>query len=391
MNIPNSIDLSCDEIGFISKEIFKITIDEIGQVNETLFANFDLDRLKDEEQNYFIYSSSQDDLINKHPILLNYKTKILKNILKNNYFEFSDDITKKTKKIEQVGYFAKYNHLKEFDFYHWKNVDFLPSNQKLTVNEALKYVVNYRKEKSLKKAIFEYYQEQMVEGKYYFLYPFCVAKYIKDVNIAIRLLLLDFNHFFTEIIDHNSLEYFLQYLTKNYSDKQIENLLKSYLKQEMFWFLDSLDLFAELNDEMRDNFMKVSCRYDALHDEIVSYHRLIMEQKLLDTKYIYTNKQNKANITIESYTVKLPITGKELYDWATRLHNCMAGYSSLIEQCKTTIYGFFKNEQIIFAVEIKNGKIVEARAKYNEELSKEQMNIVFKWYEEHILKKKEDT
>lgn len=389
LDIPNSIELSCDEIGFLSKEIFQISIDELGEIKEELFANFNLDRFKGEDLYCFDDAISQDTFINKHPLLVNYKTKILENIVKNRYFKFSDDINKKIRTMEHIGYFVKYSHLREFDFYYWKNVDLLPQNENLTVNDALNYVINNRKEKSLKKAVFAHYKEEMIENRYYFLYPFCVSKYIQDVNIATRLLKLNFYIYFKGLINHNSLEYFLQYLTKCYSDKQIENLFKSFLKQEIFWFADTIELFAELSDDMRDAFPKIQCKYNILHDEIVYYHRLTMDEKLLDTKYIYTTKQYKANVSIESYNVKLPKTGKELYDWATMLQNCMAGYSSLIEQYKTVIYGFFKNDKIVFAVEIQNGKIVQALAKYNVKLNKNQMDIVLSWYEEFILEKKE--
>ncbi|MEA3554015.1 MAG: PcfJ domain-containing protein, partial [Campylobacterota bacterium] len=383
---PNKIDLSCDEISFLQKNIFQISIDSYGNIDEILFANFKLDQFKYDNWFDFDDYSTQEDITSNHPILSNYKKRILSEIIKNRYFNFSDNIVKNIETLEQVSFFAYSKHLKEFDFYYWEKIGFLPSNQNLTINDALRYVANSRKEKSLKKAIFENYQEQMIDKSYYFLYPYCIAKYIKDINIANRLIDLDLNMYFKEIVNHNSLELFLIYLVKHYSDKQIENLFKSYKKQEMFWFLDTVELFAELSAEMRNNFVKVSCKYNILHDEIITYHRLAMHERLLDTTFNYTQKQLDAIKFIEPYDIRLPQHGLELYNWSTALSNCLAGYSNLIKKYQTIIYGFCKNDEISFAVEIKDNKIIQAKSKYNNDLSKEDMDIVIHWYKEFILK-----
>jgi len=380
LEIPNNIDISCDKISFLKKEIFQVSIDEFGNMKEKLFANFDLN-----DNWYYFNYKTQEEIIDKHSILSGYKKRICHNIINSNYFNLSSNINEKVTTIEEISFFVKNTHLKEFEFLYWKEIDYLPLEKVSTIYDALNYILNNRKEKSLKKAIFENYQEQMIGKSYYFIYPYCITKYIKDTNIAKRLLDLDFNKYFKEIINHHSLEYFLEYLTKHFSDKQILNLFKSYLKQELFWFVDTLELFAELDDNMRENFEKIHCKYDILHDEIVEYHRLAVEHRLLDIKFNYMQNQIDACVQIEQFEVKLPIDGVDLYNWSNILNNCLAGYGEIINSYYTTVYGFFKNDKLVFAVEIQNNKLVQARSKYNQDLAQEDKAVLIKWYEEFIL------
>ncbi len=387
INIPNTIDLSTDTIQYTSKDIYRLNIDDFAEIEETLFADFELEQLRDGNRSYFDGFETQEELINKNPILIRYKKKILEEIKKNRYFNLSEDIYKKANTIEQIQFFVENEQLKEFDFYYWENIHVLPDDDIATIDEALYYVSNNTKAKTLKKAIFENYKEQLREyNGYNFIYPYCIAKYIKDVNIANRLIDLDFKRYAEFLINHDSIEYFLQYLTKHFSDKQIENLLKSYKKHEIFWFTHTIELFAELSEEMRENFPKVSCKYNSLHDEIVVYHRLAVEQRLLNIKFHYFEKQLECCVIVEPYEIRLPCDGGELYSWSNTLSNCLAGYSHMISEYKTTVYGFYQDERIKFAVEIKNNKIIQAKLKFNQELSKEDMALVLGWYEEYILK-----
>ena len=71
----------------------------------------------------------------------------------------------------------KYNNLLDLDFYKWKNVDILPKDEKLTIIKTLDFVMNYRKEKSLKKLIFDNYKFQMREYNFYnFIYIYSISK-----------------------------------------------------------------------------------------------------------------------------------------------------------------------------------------------------------------------
>ena len=77
--------------------------------------------------------------------------------LQNCKYTFNSKVALKTSNLDEYCYFVKYNNLLDLDFYKWKNVDILPKDEKLTIIKALDFVMNYRKEKSLKKLVFDNY------------------------------------------------------------------------------------------------------------------------------------------------------------------------------------------------------------------------------------------
>ena len=191
-----------------------------------------------------------------------------------------------------------------------------------------------------------------------------------DPNIASRMMSLNYSM----IYEHNALEcedieIFFEFLCSRYSYVQIEKLFQSYIDiNEDFWLTHTINLFVELGSEERKNFQKVPSGVEALHNEISIFHRTVMFDKLLIEEFRYSSAQLNACNNISSYSVRLPMTGKELFRWSIALENCLAGYGKKIASGKTIVYGFFENDEIKFAVEIQNKQIVQANLKYNQSL-----------------------
>ena len=70
----------------------------------------------------------------------------------------------------------------------------------------------------------------------------------------------------------------------------------------------------------------------------------------------------------------------ELFAWSDILENCLASYEYFIELQKTTVYGFFIKNKLIFAVEICDGKIIQAYRKYNQPLDSFENKVLNLWY-----------
>lgn len=87
-------------------------------------------------------------------------------------------------------------------------------------------------------------------------------------------------------------------------------------------------------------------------------------------------------VTICGYNVNLPNNNLELYEWANDLRNCLAGYEDRIRSHKTTVYGFFIQSNLIFAVEIQMGAIIQAHRKYNYPIEPQQRKILNLWLKE---------
>ena len=98
----------------------------------------------------------------------------------------------------------------------------------------------------------------------------------------------------------------------------------------------------------------------------------------------YHHQQEKAEAKVLGYEVKLPYNGKELFEWSVHLHNCLSGYINQVHQNLTTIYGFFYQDNLEFAVEIVDKTINQARCKYNKELTPMQNEALKTWFHRYI-------
>ena len=115
---------------------------------------------------------------------------------------------------------------------------------------------------------------------------------------------------------------------------------------------------------------------------------MVLNKHLIDVKFDYEDKFLNACVNIEDYQIKLPLDGIELYEWSSKLQNCLSGYWNLIKEKRTVVYGFYLDNEIKFAVEIKNNKIVQSKSKYNKDLQNKEMNLVKGWFIEFFEEKK---
>ena len=375
--IPSSIDLASNKLSYDKKTIFQIYIDKYGFLVQQTNVNFDLNSLLSKDEKWNADGIEESELINRHTILINYKKKILdklKQLTKSN-------LLKKTTSIEQFSFFLKNDYLLDLDFFYWKDTYFLPYKESLKIDDALDFIGNYRTEKTLKKAIYINYRKQLRKyNSYEYTYIYSVAHYIKDVNIAIRMLEFNFKSHLTLINGENVFYLYMNFLTTLYSDKQIEKLFETYSKKDEFWLIHSIRLFLEV-ENIIDDFPKTKCNYKNIHDALVKFHKIKVEDVLMDTIFTYEDVFNQAAINLQSYEIKLPKNGKELYAWSNELRNCLSVYYKSIQKRETTIYGFFLENQIKFAVEIRDNQIIQAKAKYNDDLNSSEKDLVFSWFD----------
>lgn len=390
INIPSSIDLASNKVLYTAKNIFELQIDEFGNLKEILHANFDLNAyLTENEKKYYDYVSDEE-LKNRNPFLIDFKKKILNAFIKNSNY-FKSKILHKTNSLEEFSFFVNNSHFLDTEFYKWNDTDLLPNNNGITVIEALEYVLNYRTEKTLKKLVFENYKTQLRNyGCYEPIYIYSIAKFIKDVNILNRMINIDLKSSIDEMHNPFALCEYMKFLTKIFTDKQIEKLFLSYEKKEIFWLIDTVAMFNEVIDYL-DEFIPSTCKVEVLHDEIIRFHQMVLNKHLIDVKFDYEDKFLNACTNIENYQIKLPFNGIELYDWSDKLQNCLSGYWKTILEKRTIVYGFFINNEIKFAVEIKDNRIVQSKSKYNQDIQNRDMNLVMGWFKEYFEEKKDEN
>lgn len=381
-NIPKLIDLGSEKISFTKKSIFEIKSDSYFNFEYLVKANFDLDSLITQRENNLYIFVEEKELINRNKYLINYKTKTLKKL----HSIATSKTLKKTQSLEQFEFFLINDNLLDIDFFYWKDIVLLPQDNPLTLIDALDFVMNNRKEKTLKKSVLLNYKMHMKEySSYNPIYIYTITRCIKDINILNRIIQIDLKAHIDNMNDTYAFYQYIEFLCSKFSEKQIEKLLLDYEKNEMFWLIDSVALFSEFISYL-DEFQLSKCKFDILHEDIVKYHRIISEKQLFRTSFQYDEKFTKACTNIEDYEIKLPQNGKELYNWSNQLQNCLSGYWNLIKDKRTIVFGFFNNDELKFAVEIKDNKIVQSKYKYNSNLQNRDMNLVLGWFKEYFEK-----
>ena len=171
----------------------------------------------------------------------------------------------------------------------------------------------------------------------------------------------------------------------DYSEIQITNFLIK--GDDTYLFEDLMNEFDYIRDKNIIGFRKVSCNIKALHDEAIKCTKAYRKEEIYDTIFVYNDFQRESSTSVKNYNIKLPANGQELFEWADLLQNCMAAYSYFIQYGMTTIYGFFKNEILIFAVEVKDGKLIEASGKNNRLLNIEEQHILDAWVNKFFPRK----
>ena len=359
--VPFSID-------FISKKIFtkRCTVLEYGlDAQNKLYTNYKIG-FKDDKLD--ILSDKLTEYVNNNSEVFN--------IPKN---------TKKSKTtISTIQFFNKHNHFKDYEFYLWENSKKYHRTG-ISIEKALVSLSN-RDEKSIRKVIFKNYELQIqFNNKYNHCLIEIFCKNFKDPNLvvqAIDLKIIDKNFDSVNIDIISNLIVFLQ---SYYTDIQIIKALKVIkTSTDISFFIDMLNNFSAYDNSENDTFSKVKCNIKSLHDEFVKCSYSYHHQKIWNKSLQYSKKEHSRCKTIIEYEVRLPLTGSALLLWADTLHNCLSSYFSSIENNVTTVYGFFKNNIIEFAVEVVNDNIVQARGKYNMSLNKVQTDILSLWKQSNI-------
>ncbi len=361
----------------------------------TLPCNIDYAREKIIYTQRSIYSLSFDDsgnLVEKYALPKHDQMfTILENLILERVLELNTldvHIPKEIKlSLQMISYFLTYKRLKVFDFYYWADIEIL-QDKNITIEDALTQISNYRREKSVKKAVYHNYLNQLVEHKkFYWQYIDLFTKHIKDVNIVCRLINLRICQDILKFTNKDTMEQFFLFLKKYYTEWQIFGLMDSISASTHIIYVDMLNEFVFDPIGIEKQFSKVPCTLHSLHTEFVccTEKKRILENCKIKFQYSYfSNFYESACGKFGDYIVKLPYTGQELKKWADVLQNCMFSYTKQIQSNDTYIYGFFLNDILQFAVEIYCRSLIQASAIDNSDLSNTQEKLLFAWLDKHF-------
>lgn len=385
IDIPESFDLICNKIKYHEKVLYEAIIEPSKPIKQNLYAEYELESLFNVQDYYWIKEDypSRCKLINRCEILVSFKNALVQRIKKHDEFKYRNEFLE-CKTLEQAAMLIAFPKLKSCEFFYWEELHLLPSDKDLTIIDALDYVADYRKEKSFKKAVYLHYKKSLNKtNKFNFRYIKNIAHYIKDVNLAIRMIKINLNQHVSRV-KYEALNSFFAYLSKYYTEKQLEKLFNEYAISDPYWFIDTVEFFNQFYAD-DENLSAPLCNIYSIHDGVINskYYSAILKE-LSDVTFSYEDKYVNACIIFDAFRFELPQTGIELYNWGETLNNCLSTYYEKIIESESIIYGIFKENTLYAAIEISDNQIIQVSIKHNQSVQKEEKDIIFRWFQQYF-------
>ena len=236
--------------------------------------------------------------------------KILGQYLNDNSQYFNIPTTKNKKLTLRTGsFFLRNKHLKSFEFFYWQNTNQFKSNVDIDTYQALKIISNNRKEKSVKKAVYQNFLNQ-IDYKKRFNYSFIqiFTDKIKDPNLLVRFLELKLYYIDLDEYDNKDIKSFIDFLQTVYSDKQILNLFSelNYDTINKTMFFDMIREFNYCKSFINEEFKKTKCELQELHNEFVKIAHENRYKDIYQKLLHYKKNKIKACVDIKKYpTIQL--------------------------------------------------------------------------------------
>jgi hypothetical protein len=192
------------------------------------------------------------------------------------------------------------------------------------------------------------------------------------------------------LTDENYLEAMalIRFLKKYYTEKQISRFFITNLagnKQKKLYWDDILRMLQRDNAflELEQHFFKNKLTIEALHDEIVRIFRITDFSHLKNAVFTYEEHLLSMQGLHDNLIFKLPFSIEELSLWSKFLRNCMFSYAEKIQYGHSIIYGVFKEEKLLYALELNEGKIVQAKAVANQRIPQVDMEKIKLWHNKY--------
>jgi len=317
-------------------------------------------------------------------IMMN-KSKVIEWIDSKRIESFSVD-----NRLKYLTFFLKNPHLKEPNFFFWKIGNLHRYTLKHSTQlEMLDFIINNRKEKSVKKALYQSYEDAIKNIEYYPYCDYIFSRTIENSNLLVKLLKVDpamKQYIFTDNTFPVGIDFIL-FLKRHYTENQIAKFFFENIqdakeqKNSLYYWRDTLQMVQSHNgfNSLEEHFLKVKLTIKKLHDEIVRVFHIVSYELDARESFEYNDKYLAACGDYKEFEFRLPSTVKELSLWAKILHNCMFGYSRRIHQKHSIIYGVFKANELLYAVELNGSRIVQAKSVSNGIVPNADMSTINDW------------
>jgi len=382
VQVPSDADYIRRSIIFVNKELFHLTL------------RYDGTKLQDTSPSSLQVSTQIEDIL---------RTEVVKTF-QASFSHLNRKrpwIIKRQDLNEMVFYIFNPHHQNSCLFY-WSKYDELRSiantQQQLEIEHLLLYLIDHRKERSIRRAMFERYEiwrekcmrvEHLDKHKrimYNPALPFVASRCFDDPNVVVEILKNDQNLQYIFFPDDGyalrDVIWLFKFLKMLYSKRQLTKFLYESADYRGTW-RDTLRLVSSLKLAIKKDFNKVKLSPYNLHQEIIRISQVQREKSMGPIWFSYTSNDTHACGNHDDLIFKLPKSSKDLNEWGSLLYNCLAGYVEIIKACRTTVFGVFKEDQLCYAVEVDEGGILQMSGKYNKEISGSDRLTIVRWNEKY--------
>ncbi|MEG1563769.1 MAG: PcfJ domain-containing protein [Bacteroides sp.] len=190
-----------------------------------------------------------------------------------------------------------------------------------------------------------------------------ISRYTKAENSS-------YLHAFHSDYNYN-IKSLLVYFDNLYTYEALEDV--NYMIRELLDYVKMMSRISPKYDKYPKNFLtsrKIAIRnYTRLKEKFVEEDF----QKRIDNSLGYSSGE---------YQIIYPKTTQEIKDEAVQQHHCVASYIKKVIDGECHILFLRKKESLeksLVTLEIRNNKVVQARGKFDREMSKEEQNVVDKY------------
>jgi hypothetical protein len=299
-------------------------------------------------------------------------------------------------KLRALQLFLRHSQLREFDFFHWKTLDDwkeeLETNK--TVKAMLLFLIGHRKAKSLRRALFNSYTQAISQRHYDPLPDYLFARLFGDPNYLASLLalppLLKVRIF--EGLSRTEGMALSEWLMANYTPKRLYRLFIAFaeINRPRYLFRDIYRMIQipAFRRYLGENPQHLPADPGALHDLLANL-RGRMEYTLgRKSVFEYSEADRQSQEMVGDLYFRLPLNTYELDRWSRELSNCMFGYRQQIHRGESIIYGVFRDEKLLYAVEIVGGRITQDLGRFNKVIPDEDGALVQEWFRQVWVKRR---
>lgn len=373
-------DNSTASIIFEKKELAKMSLNSDFKIQ---FHYLDKE-LKDKKVYDFHSASKFENVILQEmkasllKYLMNKDRKMMQKI--KNYFPDADIHT-----LEMALFMYKNPQLEDVELFFFQNL--LEQFTQTTSLQGLFEEMLYDSPKSIKSAFYKGYKDFLNIAPEY---DFIVLELFSNPNFTRELLSIPAENkkLFMGYVKFKEYLNIMHFLKSILNQKQLFTLLKEALstRDALDKWVDTINMLVKATnnlDVVANELSLNKVNLQTLHDDVarvVNFYLMEEKSKNILKDFDYPQVYLRFETDYKGLQFKLVKNPKQLYEWAQTLHNCLSGYVDKVSQNLTTIIGVYIDDTIAYALEIKQDRLVQAKAKYNKSIPNYDNTIVDEWY-----------